>query len=152
MTERELRRLRRADLLEMLLDQSRELEHLRSQLNQAKEQLASRSIALQDSGSIAEAALQLNGVFDAAQKACEQYLYNIQTRSADQEKICARMEQETLEKCAGMKKETEAECSRMLQEAKQKADAHWQDVNARIQSLSDTYVWLRDILEEKPNN
>ena len=36
-----------------------------------------REIELREAGSIAEAALRLNGVFEAAQKAADQYLYNI---------------------------------------------------------------------------
>ena len=39
---------------------------------------------LEQVGSITEASLQLNGVFEAAQKACEQYLENVQ-RLADEE-------------------------------------------------------------------
>ena len=39
--------------------------------------LNSRRIELEDAGSIAEAALRLNGIFEVAQQAAEQYLYNI---------------------------------------------------------------------------
>ena len=52
---------------------------------------ASRQIDLEEAGSIAEAALKLNGIFEAAQKAAEQYLINVkrvcknsaQTRAKD---------------------------------------------------------------------
>lgn len=77
MTDKELRRLSRGELLEMLLEQAKEVEQLREELDQAKAQLASREIAIQNAGSIAEAALQLNGVFQAAEKAAAQYLENV---------------------------------------------------------------------------
>lgn len=77
MTDQELRKLSRADLLELLLEQSKENERLREQLKQAQEQLASRKIEIDNAGSIAEAALQLNGVFEAAEKAAAQYLENV---------------------------------------------------------------------------
>lgn len=77
MTERELRKLSRADLLEMLLKESKENEQLRAQLEQAQEQLASRKIEIKNAGSIAEAALCLNDVFQAAERAAEQYLENV---------------------------------------------------------------------------
>lgn len=77
MTDRELKRLSRAELLELLLEKSRENERLRAQLEEAKEQLASRTIQLANAGSIAEAALQLNGVFEAADRAARQYLDNV---------------------------------------------------------------------------
>lgn len=76
-TDHELKRLSRADLLELLIAESRENEQLRSQVEEMKQKLESREIELQNVGSIAEAALRLNGVFEAAEKAAQQYLENI---------------------------------------------------------------------------
>ena len=81
MTEKELRRLSRMDLLEMLLEQSKEVERLQKELETVKKQLEDRRIMEQDAGSIAEAALRLNKVFEAAQQAADQYLENIRNRS-----------------------------------------------------------------------
>lgn len=80
MTEKELRRLSRMDLLEMLLEQSRENERLQAELETVKKQLEDRRIMEQEAGSIAEAALRLNKVFEAAQQAADQYLENIRNR------------------------------------------------------------------------
>ena len=77
MKEQELRKLSRADLLELLVAQVKENERLRAQLAQAQEQLADRQIKIDRAGSIADAALQLNRVFEAAQMAADQYLENI---------------------------------------------------------------------------
>lgn len=44
-----------------------------------------REIELQEAGSIAEAALRLNGVFAAAQKAADQYLDSVRTLYAQKE-------------------------------------------------------------------
>lgn len=81
MTEKELRRLSRMDLLEMLLEQSREVERLQKELETVKKQLSDRRIMEQEAGSIAEASLKLNKVFEAAQQAADQYLENIRIRS-----------------------------------------------------------------------
>ena len=77
MNERELKKLRRADLLEMLITLSKENEQLRKELAIARKRLARRAIILEESGSIAEAALRLNGVFEAAQAAADQYLESL---------------------------------------------------------------------------
>lgn len=77
MTDKELRRLSRGELLELLLEKTKEVEQLREELKQARTQLASREITIQNAGSIAEAALQLNGVFQAAEEAAAQYLENV---------------------------------------------------------------------------
>ena len=74
MTDRELRRLSRSELLEMLIAQTAENDQLKTRLAQAEAQLRDRRIAIDKAGSIAEAALQLNHVFEAADRAAQQYL------------------------------------------------------------------------------
>ena len=77
MTDRELKKLSRAELLELLLESNRENERLRRQLEKAKDLLANKAIKIDNAGSIAEASLALSGVFEAAQKAADQYLENV---------------------------------------------------------------------------
>ena len=78
MTAKELKKLKRSELLEMLLARTEEVERLRAELDEAQKQLDDRTIVLENSGSIAEAALKLNGVFEAAEEAAKQYLENIE--------------------------------------------------------------------------
>ena len=74
MKDRELRRLRRGELVELIYTyQVREQELVRENA-ELKEQLASRKLTIQNAGSIAEAALQLSGVFEAAQEAADRYV------------------------------------------------------------------------------
>ncbi|MGM9550200.1 MAG: DNA repair protein [Faecousia sp.] len=77
MTDKELRRLSRSELLGMLIAQMEENERLRDELDQARAELKSRRIVLSRAGSIAEAALRLNEVFEAADNAANQYLENV---------------------------------------------------------------------------
>ena len=77
MTDKELQRLRRSELLEILLSQQKQIESLKKELAEAKEQLEDRKLVMARSGSIAEAALKLNGIFEAAQRAADQYLFSI---------------------------------------------------------------------------
>ena len=111
MTDRELQKLGRRELLQLLLEQAKESERLRKQVGELEEQLRQteegyerlrdrldskdaqiheledtlhaerekRETDLENVGSIAEAALRLNGVFDAAQRAADYYLQSIQT-------------------------------------------------------------------------
>ena len=123
MTEKEYSKLRRRDLLELLLSQIQEderlerkvsammsritsqektLNRLKDKLNEKDAQLeklkgrlddkdreigtlretleqerSSRRIELDEAGSIAEAALKLSGIFEAAQDAADRYMENI---------------------------------------------------------------------------
>lgn len=83
MTDRELRRLSRAELLEMLLAQIEKNEKLDKRLKAAEAALAERQIVMEQSGTLAEAALRLNGVFEAADQAARQYLENIRAMSQE---------------------------------------------------------------------
>ena len=77
MTEKELMKLKRSELLEIMLAQSKEIDSLREQLAEANARLEDRNIAIEESGSIAEASLRLTKVFEEAQKAADLYLENI---------------------------------------------------------------------------
>ena len=68
-----LKKYRRSELLELLVEQGRRIEQLERQLDDAYLALAERRIELEASGSIAEAALRLNGVFESAELAARQY-------------------------------------------------------------------------------
>lgn len=77
MTDKELRRLSRSELLEMMISLTEENEKLKIRLEQAEAQLRDRRILIDKAGSIADAALQLNSVFEAADRAVQQYLENV---------------------------------------------------------------------------
>ncbi len=77
MTDKELRKLSRAQLLELLLEQSREIDRLQSELDQTRRDLEDRTITINTCGSIAEASIAISNVFEEAQKAAEQYLENV---------------------------------------------------------------------------
>ncbi|MGE9975531.1 DNA repair protein [Coprococcus catus] len=78
MTDKELRKLSRAELLEMLIQQMERNEKLEAELRKAKAELKNRAITIEKAGSLAEAALQINEVFEAADRAAKQYLRNVQ--------------------------------------------------------------------------
>lgn len=116
MGNKELRRLKRRDLLQMLLVQCEETERLQKELDDTRTELEALQegyerlkkkldvkderlnqkdakiaelkstveeirescvIELEEAGSIAEAALRLNGIFETAQRCAEQYLMNV---------------------------------------------------------------------------
>ena len=80
-----LRKMSRLQLLELLALQEKELTALRAELAEKNALLEDRRLVVQEAGSIAEAALRLNGVFEAAQRAAEQYLISVKA-AAEPEK------------------------------------------------------------------
>ena len=77
MTKKELKRMNRSRLLKLLLEVERENEALRRENEALTQKLEDKTLAISRAGSIAEASLQLNEVFAAAQRAADQYLLNV---------------------------------------------------------------------------
>lgn len=127
MTDRELKRMTRSELLQMLISQAEELTSLRAQLSDAQARLQDRRIAIDEAGSIAEAALRLNGIFDAAQAAAGQYLDNIREISSHQ---------------AALARCTQAEAERKAREIIDEANAY----SVKVHAEADQY--RRKILEQ----
>lgn len=131
MTDSELRKLGRTDLLEMLLEQKKENDRLAAKVAELETQLENRQIKMEKAGTLAEASLLLNGVFEAAEEACRQYVENIQTLSQRQEEICAQMEKETRTKCYRMEREAKEKCDRMIASAKRVTESYWSEYASR---------------------
>lgn len=83
MTEKDLRKLNRYQLLEMLIMQTERADKLQSKLEESEKKLNDTEIRLTALGSIAEASLQLSGVFEAAQTAADQYLEAAKKRAEE---------------------------------------------------------------------
>lgn len=146
------------DLDALREEHKEETAHLREELEQAKKSLEKREIALNEAGSIAVAALQLNGVFEAAQAASQQYIENIRSLSDRQAAICAQRDvenrveverklKEAEEKCAAMEYASKRKCEAMEQEAKQKSEAYWTEVSRRLQSFYENHRELKRLLD-----
>ncbi len=121
----------------MMLSLSKENEHLRKELHQVKSKLEDRTIAMDSSGSLAEAALNLNGVFQAAQAACDQYTLNIRSR-ADQ---LLTQAQEKLEAA-------DAQAEGILAQARIQAKQILDEAQQRMNAREDKYSWITDLMED----
>ena len=157
---KELRRLKRKDLLEILLEQSKENEDQRmliavqkQKIFHLEERLQNKRIDIAQSGTMAEAALKLNGVFEAAQAAAQQYLDNL--KNTDER--CATMENETKERCEAMKEETARKCAQVESDTKQKCEElerqtkeavekHWDELSEKLETFYNAHEGLKGLL------
>ena len=142
MTDKELKRLSRGELLEMLIAQASENEKLKQELEDAQAALQDRSIAIDNAGSIAEASLQLSGVFEAAQNAAEQYLANIQRMNDQQDLIAQKLQGDARKKAAAIVADAD-EYSRKIHE---EAGAYWQQVVTKARALLQDQDSLRQLI------
>lgn len=154
MTDKELRKLSRKDLLEILLKQSTEMDKLKQQLENAEKALSERQIKIDNAGSLAEAALQLNGVFEAAEKASKQYIDNIIALNERKKIICNTMEEKSrayakrlFNEIKRQKKITEEEtkqyCNKMIQDA----EFCWDEIFDTLKPFMEENKRLKETLE-----
>ena len=157
MTDRDMRKLSRADLLEMLINQSIELDTVKRKLAETEAALQKKEYTINTAGSIAEAALQLSGIFEAAETASQKYMDNIRLLSARQEEICDRIEQESREKarrhmeetekqCVELENEVKLRCAEMLAKAKAESQSCWDELAARLDAYYEEHIGLRELL------
>ncbi|MCI5648482.1 MAG: hypothetical protein ACI4EG_15000 [Fusicatenibacter sp.] len=161
MTEKELRKLSRADLLEMLIEQSTEIQMLREKLSAAEAALQEKELKIDKAGSIAEAALQLNGIFEAAQAASQQYIDNIKMLNERQEALCKLRDQESREQAAQrlseaerksttLEYETKVQCAEMVQKAKVESQVYWDELSGKLETFYQEHVGLQELLSAFP--
>lgn len=112
MTEKEMKRLSRAELLELLLVQTKETERLRKRLEKAEEELSERYLRIQKAGDLAHAVLSVNGVMEAAQAAAQQYLDNIAQMERETKLRCDKLISDARREAEQIRKSTPAEVSR----------------------------------------
>lgn len=139
MTDQELRRLSRADLIDIIYTLQQQKEQAEQQLAQAQAQLQDRQLRLASAGSIAEAALSLNGVFDAAQ-AADQYLQAVRTSAAETQ---AQKEQ--------ILADAERQAKEIVDTAERQAAEHWKRFQLQAGQLIQAHAELQEMFKGMAN-
>ena len=107
MTDKEFRHLRRADLIDIIYElQSNEVQ-LQEEIKELKTQLADKRLKIAKVGSIAEAAVSLNGFFESAQATANQYLQEIHHAKVLADKKVKQAEEKAAAIVAEAKEESE---------------------------------------------
>ena len=101
MTDKEFKRLNRAQLLDVIYQLQLQVDELTKQNGILEKELSDKRLRMSKVGNLAEAALEINDCFRSAQNAAEQYLIEIKA----------------------IREETEAERQRILAQAQAEAEA-----------------------------
>ena len=173
MPDRELRRMRRAELVEIILALKQTEDRLRAENAALSAQLQERQIHIENAGSIAQAALELNKVFEAAQAAADEYVASVRADAAanalraqaeaEAEQILAQAQTEaanlkarTQKECdeqaeaaARSRAQTEADCKAMLARTQQEIRQRWAAFDRRASELLDGYHSTEFLPEER---
>ena len=117
MTDKEFKRLSRAQLIEIIYQLQLQIDTLNEEKQGLESELADKRLRLSSAGNIADAALEINDCFRSAQNAAEQYLNEIKA----------------------VREDTEAECERILAQAQAEAAAILADAG-KVPSNNDSAI------------
>lgn len=141
MTDKELRKLGRVALLEMLVDMGKKNEALEQENESLKKLQEDKRIQIQNAGSIANAALELNKVFESVQAAADQYLFNVKQLQKNEEKQVTEQANTILEearlKAQSLIAQAKVEAEQILSSAKIKAEAIIEQSKKQINQESE---------------
>ena len=144
-----------------LQSQNRSLE---TQLRQTEEDIdvirqeaKQNTLQIDNAGSIAEAALQINHVFEDAEKAAAMYLENIKSLSERQDAVCAQREQDSKEKAIRLLQKTEercrekvaqtrTRCTQMEENARTSSEAYWTKLERQMKLFVNSHDELKDLM------
>ena len=157
MAGKELRHMNRGELIDVIYALKKQQEALAAENEELRQQLSKRELKLQKAGSIAEAAMSLNQVFEAAQQAADQYLQSVYANCGDAEEMAkgiladanaqaqntleqARRQSETLlSQARAEKAQTEQECQALRQKTEEETKARWEAFERRVGDLFMSY-------------
>lgn len=130
--QNELRYLKRIELVDIIYRLQNHEDELNNEIASLKKQLADRELKLSKAGNIAEAAIAINDVFAAAQKAADEYVSNVQLQTDKQS-------QEIL---SNAQKEADA----IKQEAEEEVKKTWMKFKKNILVLYKKYPELKEYM------
>ncbi|MCD7833130.1 MAG: hypothetical protein LUH00_03945 [Lachnospiraceae bacterium] len=147
MAEKELRKMNRTELIEIIYALQQNDKILQEETEELRRQLDDRTIRMENAGSIAEAALSLNHIFEDAEAAARQYLDSLKAAHEPQAKDSqaqeagaaqtrengedhwkdVQQENDALQKaaqqeCDDLRKDAQKECERLRQETQQECE------------------------------
>lgn len=114
MKEKELRQMKRAELIEVIYQLKQSELDLQARVNELEKTLEDRRFRLENIGSIAEASIAVTNIFAEAQAAADVYLVEAQKKAES----------------------TQAECDRMRSDAKKECDAMLREANEKLEVLT----------------
>ena len=117
MTDKEFKRLNRSQLIDIIYEYQLKQEELIAENEKLSKTLADKRFRIRKAGNIAEAALEIHNVMQAAQDAADHYVEEMKIRAqSEQQKILRKAN----DKAAAIIAKAEQEAAEIVAKAKEK--------------------------------
>lgn len=149
-----MKHLSRGELLDIIYELQRRYEESEAGKNRLQAALDKKELCISEAGSIAEAALKISGVFEAAQAAADQYLLSIRTENADisaQIETVRKQNEEILrqanQEAEQIVKDAERKAEEIVETANQEAAKSWEQFQQKANELLRTRAELNALVK-----
>lgn len=149
MAEKELRRMSREELVEIIYAMQQSQHQLEQQNEELRARLDERTLKWEQAGSLAEAALSLNHVFEDAQAAADQYLASLKAGETDArakaDELTAQAQRDADKLLADARREADDIVSR----ANREADRQWELFRRQVRRAVQVSPELAALLQKR---
>ena len=135
--------LSKNEMIMVMHDQEQEIEKLKSQVYEHQAKLNGYEIKVSESGSLAEAAAKVSGLFEAAQLTVDTYLENMKRRDEEAEAAFADVQKQADQILA----EAEAVANKRLAAADAEIEEKWAVIESRLLVMYESHKGLQELVE-----
>ena len=135
--------LSKNEMIMVMHDQEQEIEKLKSQVYELQAKLNGYEIKVSESGSLAEAAAKVSGLFEAAQLTVDTYLENMKRRAVAAAAAFADVHKQADQILA----EAEAVANKRLAAADAEIEEKWAVIESRLLVMYESHKGLQELVE-----
>ena len=135
--------LSKNEMMMVMHDQEQEIEKLKSQVEELQAKLDGYEIKVSESGSLAEAAAKVSGLFEAAQLTVDTYLENMKKRDEESEAVFADVQKQADQIIA----EAEEVAGKRLAAADADIEEKWAVIESRLLVMYESHKGLQELVE-----
>ena len=135
--------LSKNEMIMVMHDQEQEIEKLKAQVDELQAKLNGYEIKVSESGSLAEAAAKVSGLFEAAQLTVDTYLENMKRRDEEAEAVFADVQKQADQIIA----EAEAVANKRLAAADAEIEEKWAVIESRLLVMYESHKGLKELVE-----
>lgn len=135
--------LSKNEMMMVMHDQEQEIDKLKAQVEELQAKLDGYEIKVSESGSLAEAAAKVSGLFEAAQLTVDTYLENMKKRDEEAEAVFADVQKQADQIIA----EAEEVAGKRLAAADAEIEEKWAVIESRLLVMYESHKGLQELVE-----
>lgn len=135
--------LSKNEMMMVMHDQEQEIDKLKAQVEELQAKLDGYEIKVSESGSLADAAAKVSGLFEAAQLTVDTYLENMKRRDEEAEAVFADVQKQADQIIA----EAEEVAGKRLAAADAEIEEKWAVIESRLLVMYESHKGLQELVE-----